>query len=75
MHIFPADEIVAWDGLEISNFEDPDSLAGGTALCPYCGSDSVLGDKSGFPVDADFLVRMSEAWFQKTIIRKPVRKA
>ncbi len=71
MQIFPAENIVAWDGLEVSNFDDPESLVGGTALCPNCGNDSVLGDKSGYPVDPEFLSRMSEAWFQRTMIRKP----
>jgi hypothetical protein len=74
MHIFPAQEIVAWEGLELSNFDDPESLLGGTALCPNCGNDAVLGDRSGFPIDSHFLNRMSEAWFQRTIIRKPSAK-
>ncbi len=74
LRIFPAEEIVAWDGLEASSFDDPDSLIGGTALCPSCGSDAVIGDHSGYPIEPGFLGRMNEAWYQRTIIRKPAPK-
>jgi hypothetical protein len=37
---------------------------GGTALCPYCGIDSVIGDASGYEVTATALARMHEAWFK-----------
>lgn len=37
---------------------------GQTALCPNCGIDSVIGDKSGYPVNnIDFLKRMNSYWF------------
>jgi hypothetical protein len=36
----------------------------GTALCPYCGVDSVIGSASGFPVDdAGFIHAMHTRWF------------
>lgn len=36
----------------------------GTALCPCCGIDSVIGSASGLPVaDADFLRAMHDRWF------------
>ena len=36
----------------------------GTALCPFCGIDSVLGSASGFPVaDASFIHAMHDRWF------------
>jgi len=35
----------------------------GTAMCPYCGIDSVIGEYSGFPVTTDFLSEMKEYWF------------
>ncbi len=35
----------------------------GTALCPYCGTDSVIGEYSGFPVTEEFLSEMKEYWF------------
>ena len=71
MQLFPPTQIVAWSGLDLSNFDNPDAASAGTALCPRCGSESVIGDKSGYKLDPDFLGRMNEAWFQKTIIRKP----
>jgi len=37
---------------------------GGTALCPYCGVDSVIGSASGFPIaDANFTRAMHDRWF------------
>ena len=51
--IFPSSEIV--DYL-------PDE-GGQTALCPYCGIDSVIGDASGFPVTKEFLKKMNKRWF------------
>lgn len=71
VQIFPPDEIVAWTGLDIDDIEDPRAIDNQTALCPRCGSEAVIGDKSGFPVNAQSLARMNEAWFQRTIIRKP----
>ena len=35
----------------------------GTALCPYCGIDSVIGAYSGFPITTEFLSKMNEYWF------------
>ena len=35
-----------------------------TALCPNCGIDSVIGEKSGYPVaDIDYLKQMNSYWF------------
>jgi hypothetical protein len=34
-----------------------------TALCPHCGIDSVIGDKSGFPITRAFLSEMNRVWF------------
>ncbi len=75
MQIFPPTEILAWSGLDFSSFDNPDAASAGTALCPRCGSEAVIGDKSGYSIDPDFLGRMNEAWFQRTIIRKPNPKA
>ena len=36
-----------------------------TALCPKCGVDSVLGDKSGFPLTTEFLEAMHKSWFSE----------
>ncbi|MDZ3833091.1 MAG: hypothetical protein U0S50_14925 [Sphingopyxis sp.] len=36
----------------------------GSALCPHCGIDAVLGSASGYPVgDPAFLAAMRRRWF------------
>ena len=75
LQIYSPQDIVAWSGLEVSDFENPDSACAGTALCPRCGSESVIGDTSGISIDHEFLNRMHEAWFQRTVIRRPAPKA
>ena len=42
--------------------EDKDRQ-GQTAICPRCGIDAVIGDKSAVDVSDDFLVRMHKYWF------------
>lgn len=37
---------------------------GTCAMCPKCGIDAVLGDKSGYPMTHDFLAEMHEYWFE-----------
>jgi hypothetical protein len=71
---FLPEEIVAWSGLTVDNFEDEAAVNNQTAVCPRCGTEAVLGDKAGFPINATFLTRMNEAWFQRTIIRPPKPK-
>ncbi len=35
-----------------------------TLLCPYCGIDAVIGDKSGFPINRlEFIYACSNLWF------------
>lgn len=70
MQIFPPTEIVAWAGLDVIDLDSPLVADAETALCPYCGSESVIGDKSGFAVSAQFLDSMHEAWFQRTTIHR-----
>lgn len=72
---FPADEIVGWTGLDMHNMDDPAAVDNQTAMCPKCGSEAVLGDKSGYPINANFLGQMNSAWFQQTLIRPPKPKA
>lgn len=36
---------------------------GKCAMCPKCGIDSVLGDKSGYPITREFLSKMYQYWF------------
>ena len=42
---------------EIEEYTEED-----TALCPYCGNDSVIGESSGFPITEDFMLRMHRRW-------------
>lgn len=35
----------------------------GTALCPECGIDSVIGDASGYPITKEFMQDMHKRWF------------
>jgi heterodisulfide reductase subunit B len=69
--IFSTNEIVAWTGFDLSNFNNPEAANAETALCPRCGSEALIGDKAGYSLNPDFLNRMNQAWFQKTIIRRP----
>ena len=34
-----------------------------TAICPYCGIDSIIYDSKTYPVSKEFLERMKNYWF------------
>jgi hypothetical protein len=51
LHVFPPSDIEEWTD------------RGATPFCPKCGIDSVLGDKSGFPITPEFLGDMNRHWF------------
>ena len=51
--IFSSAEIEEWV---------PDTL--GTAICPKCGIDSVIGESSGITIDQAFLTEMHNFWFR-----------
>lgn len=53
LKIFSPKEISSWT-------EDAND---NTALCPYCGIDSVIGESSGFPINVNFLKKMKSYWF------------
>lgn len=36
-----------------------------TALCPFCETDSVIGERSGFPITKEFLESMRRKWFDE----------
>ena len=55
--IFDPKEITEW--IEDSNPCDKT----GTAICPYCGIDSVIGESSGYPITLEFLTEMNQYWF------------
>lgn len=52
LRVFDPSEIVEW-------VEDES----GTALCPYCGIDAVIGESSGYPLTREFLEEMNRHWF------------
>lgn len=64
---FAPSEVNEWVDVRVMGGldEGPARLgATGSALCPRCGIDSVLGSASGLPVDdAEFLRRMNGRWF------------
>lgn len=35
----------------------------GTAVCPFCGVDAVIGESSGYPITPAFLEEMQKRWF------------
>ena len=36
----------------------------GTAICPYCGNDTVIGELTGIPISKSYLHKMYVAYFQ-----------
>ena len=56
--IYPPIEIRDW-------VDENECKIGQTALCPKCGIDSVIGDKSGIPITYEFLRGMKEVWFNR----------
>lgn len=52
LRVFDSSEIAEW-------IEDKS----GTALCPHCGIDSVIGESSGYPLTREFLQQMNRYWF------------
>ena len=71
LQTYPPSEINAWAGFDMNNFDNPDAVSAETALCPRCGSESVIGDLAGYALSQSFLSQMHEAWFERTIIRRP----
>ena len=43
------------------NIQDWIKDMNGTALCPFCGVDAVLGESAGYPITAAFL---AQYWFR-----------
>lgn len=35
----------------------------GSAICPYCGIDSIIPESSGYPITKEFLAEMEKYWF------------
>ena len=54
--VFPPSEIEDW-------VDETEDGVGQTALCPRCGIDSLIGDKSGFEISERFMAEMYRYWF------------
>ena len=52
LSVFDPQEIIRWTGDNV-----------GTAICPYCGIDSVIGESSGYPLTKESLEKMHSHWF------------
>ncbi|MDO5650330.1 MAG: hypothetical protein Q4G11_06970, partial [Gallicola sp.] len=35
----------------------------GTAICPYCDIDTIIGECSEYPIEPNFLMQMYYKWF------------
>lgn len=55
LRIFSPSEIEEWVP------ETPDGECV-TAVCPYCGDDSIIGESSGYPITKEFLKKMHDRW-------------
>jgi hypothetical protein len=53
--VFPSAEVEDWTDSQVGEET--------TALCPNCGIDSIIGDKSGYPMTKAFLLEMKLWWF------------
>lgn len=58
LRVYPPSEIVEWTDDRV------EALSGKTAICPYCGIDSVLGDSTGIVLSPEFLNDMYSHWFE-----------
>jgi hypothetical protein len=65
LSIFSPSEIEDW--VDAREDETNISETGQTVLCPRCGIDSVLGSASGYPITREFLQKMKDYWFQRTV--------
>ena len=54
-----------FDPEEITDWTDTHNLKEHTALCPFCGIDSVIGEKSGFPVSDKIFLNTMHTYFFK----------
>ena len=51
------------DDIEDWIIDDNPCDRGGTAICPHCGVDAVIGESSGYPITEAFLQKMNRYWF------------
>lgn len=56
--------LAMFDPREITDWlNEENGDLGGTALCPFCGIDSIIGESSGYPITESFLKEMYDYWF------------
>lgn len=48
---------------KIINWGDMAEDEHGTGICPFCGTDALLGDASGFPITPEFILKMQSIFF------------
>ena len=62
------DCLAIFDPKEITEWVDEDDPSDkyGTAICPYCGIDSIIGESSGFPITKEFLQKMKDYWMRSS---------
>jgi hypothetical protein len=65
LEIFVPSEVQDWVDWPKGTPDDLELESGMTALCPFCGIDSVVGTSSGFPVNSEFLRQMRKHWFNE----------
>ena len=58
LKIFSPTEIEDWQ------INDCDCDRYGTAVCPYCSVDSIIGESSGYSITEEFLKGMYKRWFE-----------
>ncbi len=56
--IFLSNEIYQWVGLDGKSADDA------TAICPFCGMNSVIAESAAYPLKKDFLEYMKGYWFK-----------
>lgn len=61
LRIFHKNEIREWT--DWASHSKPHPTHNLTAICPFCFVDSLIGDKSGFPLNKTFLEKMKNKWF------------
>lgn len=63
MKIFEPEEVIGWWDSPEGTPDFLDNALGQTAVCPYCGIDSVIGSSSGYPITTESLQKMNKFWF------------
>lgn len=60
LRTFASDQVMEWVESPNETPREFDAARGTTALCPYCGIESMLGDCAGYPPSAEFLEKMKQ---------------